>query len=62
MIIRGSEVHEDVSKARLGVALAAEALGVECDCRLTMQWLVRLDECERAAFLELACEEALKLP
>jgi hypothetical protein len=58
MIIRPSDVHEDSARARLGVGLAAEALGVECDLRLSSQWLVKIDGNEREAFLELAQEEA----
>jgi hypothetical protein len=58
MIIRPSDVHEDAARARLGVSLAAEALGVECDLRLSSQWLVKIDGNERTAFLELAKEEA----
>jgi hypothetical protein len=56
MIIRPSEVHDDLARARLGVGLAAEALGVECNLNLTSQWLVKIDGNERAAFLELARE------
>jgi len=56
MIIRPSEVHENHDKARLGVGLAAEALGVECDLRLMTQWLVKADAKDRGAFLELARE------
>ena len=58
MIIRPSDVHEDAARARLGVGLAAEALGVECNLRLSSQWLVNIDGNERTAFLELAKEEA----
>ena len=58
MIIRPSDVHEDAAHARLGVGLAAEALGVACDLRLSSQWLVKIDGNERSAFLELAKEEA----
>ena len=58
MIIRPSDVHDDAAKARLGVGLACEALGVECDLRLSSQRLVKIDGNERAAFIELAKEEA----
>lgn len=60
MIVRPSEVHADHDKARLGVGLAAEALGVECDLRLMTQWLVKADAKDREAFLELARECAEK--
>ena len=62
MIIRPSEVHVDHDKARLGVGLAAEALGVECGLKLQTQWLVKIDEKDREAFLELARECAEKGP
>ena len=58
MIVRPWDVHADPERARLGVGLAAEALGVECDLRLSSQWLVNIDGNERTAFLELAKEEA----
>ena len=60
MIIRPSDIHEDAARARLGVGLAAEALGVECDLRLSSQWLVKIDGNERTAFIELAKEEAAR--
>lgn len=60
MIIRASEVHVDADRARLGVGLAAEALGVECDLRLSTQWIVKIDGNEREVFLELARECAEK--
>lgn len=58
MIVRASEIHDDPGRARLGVGLAAEALGVECDLRLTTQWLVKIDPKDGPAFVELAREEA----
>jgi len=58
MIIRPSEVHEDPARARLGVGLAAKALGIECNLTLMLQWLVKIDGNEREVFLELAREEA----
>lgn len=42
-MMRPSEIHDDPGRARLGVGLAAEALGVECDLWLTTQWLVKID-------------------
>jgi len=56
MIIRPSEVHDDPERARLGVGLAAEALGIECNLKLSTQWLVKVNGDERVAFLELARE------
>lgn len=58
MIIRPSEVHEDAGKAKLGVMLAACELGIECNCTLSSQWLVKIDGNEREIFLELAREAA----
>ncbi len=58
MIVRPGDVHEDAGRARFGVGLAAEALGVECDLRLSSQWLVKIDPKDGAAFLALAREEA----
>jgi len=58
MFIRPTDVHEDAAKARLGVGLAAEALGIECNMKLSSQWLVKIDGNELASFLELAREEA----
>jgi len=55
MIIRAQDVHDDFSKARLGVGLAAEALGLPCDLRLTTMWLVKdLDPSDLKTFLEFA--------
>ena len=56
MIVRPFEIHENHDKARLGVGLAAEALGVECDLRLTTQWLVKIEAKDGKAFIELAKE------
>ncbi len=56
MIIRPGDVHENHDRALLGVGLAAEALGVECNLRLMTQWLVKIDPKDRQAFLELARE------
>jgi hypothetical protein len=56
VIIRPSEVHDDWGLAKVGVGLAARALGIECNLTLASQWLVKIDGNERAAFLELAQE------
>jgi len=58
MIIRPSDVHENHDKARLGVMQAAKILGIECNCNLQMQWLVKIDGNDLSAFLELAREAA----
>lgn len=58
IIIYPSDVHRDIDKAKLGVASAAEALGVECDLRLSSAWRIFIDRSDRVAFLELAKEEA----
>lgn len=60
MIVKASEIHDDPGRARLGVGLAAEALGIACDMRLTTQWLVKTDERDRKAFIALAREAAEK--
>jgi len=60
MIVQPGEVHENHDRARLGVGLAAEALGIKCDLRLMSMWRVEIDGNEREAFLELAREEARK--
>jgi hypothetical protein len=60
MIVRPGEIHEDTDRARLGVGLAAKALGIQCDLRLMSQWLVKIDGNEREPFLELARECAVK--
>ena len=56
MIISPGEVHQDSDKARLGVGLACEALGIQCNLKLQSMWQVQIDGNERAAFLELARE------
>lgn len=56
MIVRPTDVHENSDRARLGVGLAAEALGIRCDLRLMTQWLVKIDPKDGKAFLELARE------
>ena len=60
MVIRPTDVHDDYIVALAGVTAAAKALGIECNCKLTSQWLVKIDGNERASFLELAREEGLK--
>jgi hypothetical protein len=57
-IIYPSDVNPDVGKARLGVAAAAEALGVTCNCRLSTMWRIEIDNKDVPTFLELAREEA----
>lgn len=54
MIIRSFNVDVDQEKARLGVMLAAEALGIKCDCRLQTMWRVDIDGGDFATFLEFA--------
>ncbi len=61
MIIRPTDVCEDVDAAKYGVVMAARALGIEFNCNLTSQWLVKIDGNERETFLELAREEAKQL-
>jgi len=58
MIIRPSEVHENWDKALMGVLQTAKDLGIECNCKLHSQWLVKIDGNERETFLELAREAA----
>ena len=58
IIIYSTDVHRDAGKAKLGVAAAADALGVECDLRLSSAWMIWIDKGDRAAFLALAREEA----
>jgi len=58
VIIYSTDVHWDAGKAKLGVAAAAEALDVECDLRLSSAWIIYIEPDDRAAFLELAREEA----
>jgi len=58
VIIYPTDVHRDTGKAKLGVAAAADALGVKCDLRLSSVWLILIDRDDRAAFVALAREEA----
>lgn len=60
MVIRPADIHEDSDKARLGVGLACEALGILCNLKLSSQWLVDINGNERATFIELAREAAQK--
>ena len=53
-----SDVHRDIGKAKLGVWAAADALGVKCNVRLSSVWFIFIEREDRAAFLELAREEA----
>jgi hypothetical protein len=56
MIIRPWDVHKDHEKARLGVGLACEALGIECNLGLQSMWVVKVDGDDLKPFLELAKE------
>lgn len=56
--IYSADVHQDASKARVGVLAAAQALGVECNLSMSALWLIHVDRSDRAAFLELAREAA----
>ena len=58
MIIRPADIHEDSARARLGVGLACEALGILCNLKLSSQWIVDINGNERATFVELAREAA----
>jgi hypothetical protein len=58
MVIKPCDVHEDFGAAKIGVVLTAQALGVEVDVRLQSMWLVKMDERDRKAFLEIAQEVA----
>jgi len=58
VVIYSTDVHWDDGRAKLGVAAAAQALGVKCDLRLSSAWLIFIEPDDRAAFLELAQEEA----
>lgn len=56
MMLQPAHIHCDVSKARLGVGLAAEAFGIKCDCRLQTMWRVDVEPGDFKAFVELAKE------
>ena len=58
MIIRPSEIHDDLGKARLGMGQAALALGLACNIHLSTMWMVKVSDEDRPAFLELAREFA----
>ncbi len=58
VIIYSTDVHRDMGRAKLGVAAAADALGVKCDLRLSSAWMIYIERRDRATFLELAREEA----
>jgi hypothetical protein len=61
MIISPLDVCEDFGDAKYGVIMAARELGIECNCGLMSQWIVKIDGNERATFLELAKECARSL-
>jgi len=58
IIIYSTDIHRDAGKAKLGVMAAADALDVKVDLRLSSAWMIYIDKRDRAAFLELAREEA----
>jgi len=53
-----SDVHRDLGKAKLGVVIAAQALGVKYDIRLSSVWFIFIEREDRMTFLEFAREEA----
>jgi len=58
VIIHPTDVHENWDRAKMAVLQTALDLGIECNCKLMTQWLVRIDGNERQSFLELAREAA----
>ena len=58
MVIKPTDIHADVGRAKIGLTRAACDLGVKFDCRLSSMWLVVIDGNEREPFLELAREIA----
>ncbi len=58
IVVYSTDVHRDAAKAKLGVEAAAEALGIECDCRLMSAWWVYVDRKDQKAFLGIAREVA----
>jgi hypothetical protein len=58
MIIKPGDVHDNPEKARLGVGLAAEAFGIECNLKLQTMWMVKVDGNDLKSFLEFAREFA----
>ena len=58
MIIRSTDIHEDLGRAKIGFVQAASDLGVEFNCNLLFMWQVDIDGNELKPFLELAKELA----
>jgi hypothetical protein len=58
MIIRPGDVHENFDRAKLGVGLAAEALGIKCNLQLMTMWKVDVDGNDAKTFIEFAREFA----
>jgi len=58
MIIRPTDIHYDINRARMSAITIARDLGVECDCRLSTMWRVDIDGNELTTFLEMCREEA----
>jgi len=58
MIICSTEVHPDAGKARLGVDLAADALGIRVNTKTPSMWHIDCKLADLETFLELAREEA----
>jgi hypothetical protein len=58
MIIRSTDINDDLGLAKLGFVAAAQALEVEFNCTLTTMWRVEIDPNDQNAFLELAKEES----
>ncbi len=56
MVIRSTDICEDSGRARLGVGLAAKALGVECNMDLLTLWRVNISDGDRQAFIDIARE------
>lgn len=46
---------------KVAVAATAKDLGVECDCQLSMSWMVYVPKSERRAFIELTQEKLKEL-
>ncbi len=59
IIVFLTDVHRDAGKAKLGVMVVADALGVKRDFYPTRQaWLISINRSDQTAFLDLAREEA----